>query len=365
MIKVAIIGCGKIADAHAALIKKIAGCEIVGVCDKELLMAKQLYERFPVKQYFNDMDRLLDESKPDIVHITTPPQSHFELGRRCLEAGCHVYMEKPFTVNTAEAEELIQFAKRKKRKITVGHDQQFTHTTRDMREMINQGYLGGAPVHMESYYCYDLGDQAYAKALLGDKKHWVRTLPGTLMQNVISHSVCRVAEFMSDDNPDVIAHGFVSPFLKTIGEYDIMDEVRVIISDKRSTTAYFTFSSQMRPTLLQFRIYGPKNGLVADHLQQTLIKVKGTTYKSYLEKFIPQYDFAAQYAANSIKNIGRFLRNDFHMKSGMKFLIESFYRSVTDDTQPPIPYREIILTSKIMDSIFAQLNNEKILTESS
>ena len=49
MLKVAIVGCGKIADAHASQIRRIEGCEIVGVCDREPLMAKQLYERFPVK----------------------------------------------------------------------------------------------------------------------------------------------------------------------------------------------------------------------------------------------------------------------------------------------------------------------------
>ncbi len=57
MLKVAIVGCGKIADSHASQIQKIAGCEIVGVCDKEELMAKQLYDRFPVKRYFSDLDR--------------------------------------------------------------------------------------------------------------------------------------------------------------------------------------------------------------------------------------------------------------------------------------------------------------------
>ena len=51
MLKVAIVGCGKIADAHASQIHRIKGCEIVGVCDKEPLMARQLYERFPVKRF--------------------------------------------------------------------------------------------------------------------------------------------------------------------------------------------------------------------------------------------------------------------------------------------------------------------------
>ena len=68
MLKVAIVGCGKIADAHASHIQWIEGAEIVGVCDREPLMAKQLYERFPVKAYFTDLGELLSQARPDVVH---------------------------------------------------------------------------------------------------------------------------------------------------------------------------------------------------------------------------------------------------------------------------------------------------------
>src|SRR5207247_1238863 len=107
MLKVAIIGCGKIADAHASQILRINGCEIVGVCDTELLMARQLHARFPVKQYFTDLTQLLADARPDVVHITTPPGSHFDLARICLDRGCHVYIEKPVTLNADEARTLV------------------------------------------------------------------------------------------------------------------------------------------------------------------------------------------------------------------------------------------------------------------
>jgi len=355
MLKVGIIGCGKIADVHAAQIKRIAYCEIVGVCDTEELMARQLYERFNVKHYFSDVKKLLEIAKPDIIHITTPPQSHFELGKICLEAGCHVYIEKPFTLNTAEAEQLINLAMAKNLKITVGHDEQFTHAARRMRELIKSGYLGGPPVHMEAYYCYDLGDVRYAKAILGDKKHWIRTLPGKLLHNTISHGIAKIAEFLKSDSPQVIAHGFTSYFLKNIKENEIIDELRVIINDNNYSTAYFTFSSQMRPTLRHLRIYGPRNALIVDHDQQTLIKVRGDRYKSYLENFIPAYVYSRQYLTNMMINVNLFLKRDLHMKSGMKFLIESFYQSVIGNSPLPISYKEIILTSKIMDLIFDQI----------
>ena len=70
-------------------------------------------------------------------------------------------------------------------------------------------------MHMESYYCYELADSgAYARALLGDKDHWVRKLPGQLLQNIISHGIARIAEYLPSDGPRVFAHGLMSPMLE-------------------------------------------------------------------------------------------------------------------------------------------------------
>jgi predicted dehydrogenase len=355
MLKAAIVGCGKIADAHASQILRVKGSALVGVCDREPLMAEQLCERFGVRGAFSDVSELLSKARPDVVHITTPPASHFEIASLCLDSGCHVYVEKPFTLHAAEAAALIALAQKKGLKLTVGHDDQFSHVARRLRDLVNRGYLGGVPVHMESIYCYDLSAPGYARALLGDKQHWVRRLPGKLLHNIISHGIARLAEFFPTDAPQVIAHGFVSPRLKEMGEREIIDELRVIISDARRTTAFFTFSTQMQPSLHQFRIYGPNNGLALDNDQETLIRLRGARFPSYAEKFVPPALFAKQYCASFVRNAGLFLERDFHMKSGMKFLIESLYRSIVDDIPVPIPYREIQFTASAMESIFSQL----------
>jgi predicted dehydrogenase len=169
MLKVAIVGCGKIADDHAEQIQRIKDCEIVAVCDREPLMARQICQRFPIKQHFSDLGKLLAEAKPDVVHITTPPQSHFSLAKQCLEAGSHVYVEKPFAIDEHQVRELIAFADARGLKVTAGHDDQFRHSARLMREMIQGGYLGGPPVHMESYFCYEMGSGGFAGALVNDK----------------------------------------------------------------------------------------------------------------------------------------------------------------------------------------------------
>jgi hypothetical protein len=143
--------------------------------------------------------------------------------------------------------------------------------------------------------------------------------------------------------------------LRSVGEKEIIDELRVTICDEQGATAYFTFSSQMHPRRHEFRLFGPKNGLFLNEDQQILIKLRGRRYKSYAEKFIPPVMLAGQYLGNLLRNGRLFLASDFHMDSGKKYLIESFYRSIIENTPVPIPYREILLTSRIMDAVFEQL----------
>src|SRR6266849_4826927 len=157
MLRVAILGCGKVADQHVQAIHRIPDCKIVTLCDRELLMAKQLGERFGISECFDDVKEMLGAASSDVVHITTPPQSHYSLAKQCLESGSHVYLEKPFTVTASEAESLIQLAENCGSKITVGHNYLFTLEMLEMRRLVRSGFLGGRPAHLESYWSYDLG----------------------------------------------------------------------------------------------------------------------------------------------------------------------------------------------------------------
>ena len=124
-------------------------------------------------------------------------------------------------------------------------------------------------------------------------------------QNIISHGIARIAEYLPGDGPRVIAHGLTSPMLEKMGERELVDELRVIISDNSGVTAYFTFSSGMRPSLHQFRIYGPTNGLLLDLDNETMIRLRGRRHKSYAEHFISPLVMAKQYTGNSGRTYGR------------------------------------------------------------
>jgi predicted dehydrogenase len=355
MLRIAIIGCGKIADLHVQAIGRIPDCQLVAVCDRELLMARQLAERFHIDGCFADAGEMLRATKPDVVHITTPPQGHFSLAKQCLEFGAHVYLEKPFTVTAPETVRLIAIAQAQKRALTAGHNYQFTPEMCAMRQLVQEGYLGGKAVHVESHFSYDLGDASYVGPLLGNPNHWVRQLPGQLLHNILSHGIARLAEFLGDDLLYVVARAAESPKMLSFGGKGLFDELRVMIGDTMGTTASFCFSTQIKPGMSQLAVRGPRQSLLVDQACGSLIRLPGKSYKSYLTFFAPPLQSASEHLGNARRNVMAFLGRRLFQDAGIAELVGRFYSSIRTSQSPPIPYREIILTARIMDEIFAQV----------
>jgi predicted dehydrogenase len=354
MLKVALIGCGKIADVHASLIARSPLASLVSCCDSNIMMAKQLAERYNIPGIYDDVFEMIGKQDVDAVHVTTPPQSHFEIGKVCLGNNIHVYMEKPFTVSFREAETLLEIATERGLKVTVGHDIQYTHGMKTLRKLISEGYHGDQIIHLESVFCYDLSDEEYAKSFLLDTGHWVRKLPGGLLQNIMSHGIAKIAEYLGDEEPQIQASSFTSNVMTSAGGENIKDELRAMIKSGQ-TTAYFTFSTQMKPSHSRFSLFGNQNGVSVDDDNSVILKLGGKQYKSYANKFFPPLIGAKENASNLIFNLNRFLHRDFHMSHGMYNLINKFYEAILQDRNVPISYREILLTSIIVEKILQQI----------
>jgi hypothetical protein len=134
--------------------------------------------------------------------------------------------------------------------------------------------------------------------------------------------------------------------------------LRVLIRDKAGTTAVFNFSTQVKGSN-HLRIYGPSGSITADIIAGSIIRNPSRSYKSYLTYFIPPLRSGMEHFRNAGRNIVDFWRRRLYQDFGMKELIERFYDSIRLGEPVPIPYREIILTAKIMDEIFAQIYSSR------
>ena len=124
------------------------GCELAYICDSDP-QALQLHGRlFPQAQMTDRYDAILRDDRVDAVALATPAPLHYEMARAALLAGKHVYVEKPMTLTSAHAEDLVGIAERAGRKLMVGHLLEYHPAVALIKEQIQSGALG------DIYYMY-------------------------------------------------------------------------------------------------------------------------------------------------------------------------------------------------------------------
>lgn len=140
-LSVGVIGCGY---WGMKLVRNIANCPLTVVaaaCDLAPARLSALHREHGDIARFGSVDALLDRGL-EAVAIATPPSSHFELARRCLEAGLHVLVEKPMVTSSAQARLLIDLAARQGKVLMVDHTYLFSNPVRHIKQLIEQGELG-------------------------------------------------------------------------------------------------------------------------------------------------------------------------------------------------------------------------------
>lgn len=140
--KAAVIGTGTICEQHLLGLAGVAGARLVGVCDLSPAMARYTAERFGADRYFTDYRAMLDEAKPDVVHVLTPPQTHARLVRDCIDAGSHVFCEKPVALTHADFRETWDHAQSRGRQVIEDQNYRFNRPIRAIRALIDAGRLG-------------------------------------------------------------------------------------------------------------------------------------------------------------------------------------------------------------------------------
>ncbi len=151
-LNIGIIGCGGIANnKHMPALKRLPNVRMVAFCDIIEERAQKAKKDFGTEhsQVYTDYRELLKDASIDVVHVCTPNRSHSFITVDALEAGKHVMCEKPMAINSAEAQKMLEAAKRTGKKLTVGYQ---TRQTPEARYLKNEALAG------------TFGDIYYAKA---------------------------------------------------------------------------------------------------------------------------------------------------------------------------------------------------------
>jgi predicted dehydrogenase len=145
-VRVAILGCGGMAGAHARRFKPNPDVEIVALSDVSEDVVNAYIEKnlsdYPRPAVYTDPATMYAESRPDAVTIVTPHTLHFEHGMQALEAGCHVLMEKPMVTDADQAYKLAAKVTETGKVFTIGYNTPCTPEFRYLRNVIRTGEFG-------------------------------------------------------------------------------------------------------------------------------------------------------------------------------------------------------------------------------
>jgi len=142
VIRIGVIGYGYWGPNIVRNFHEQSRSRVVAVCDNSANAQRRVRQSHSDIRVTGDHKELLAATDIDAVAVVTPVWSHFELAKLALENGKHVFVEKPFTCTTAQAEELIELAERKNLKIMVDHTFLFTGAVKRIRQLIDDGTLG-------------------------------------------------------------------------------------------------------------------------------------------------------------------------------------------------------------------------------
>jgi predicted dehydrogenase len=141
-VRVGVIGYGYWGPNIARNLGGLDSCQLVAICDKSPAALKRASRIYPGVRLTTDFSEVLRSPDIDAIAVVTPVWTHFELARMALENGKHVFVEKPFTSTSQQAEELIELAERKNLVIMVDHTFLFSGAVRKIRDLVDDGTLG-------------------------------------------------------------------------------------------------------------------------------------------------------------------------------------------------------------------------------
>jgi predicted dehydrogenase len=142
MLRFGVIGYGYWGPNIVRNLRALEGCEVVGICDQTPAARKRIQAAHHGIPVHSDSNELVKSPGVDAVAVITPVWTHYELAKAALENGKHVFVEKPFTSNAAQAEELINLAEQKNLQIMVDHTFLFTGAVRRIQKLLAEDTLG-------------------------------------------------------------------------------------------------------------------------------------------------------------------------------------------------------------------------------
>jgi len=334
MLKVGVIGPGWVAiNRHIPSFIRDPRIKIIGVASASMKSAEAVARRFAIPQFYDNAEELLKQAL-DIVDICTPPFVHHEMVIKAAEAGCHIFVEKPFAMNSTEAEEMIDVVRRNNIKICVSHNFLFSHSMNRARMLRDSNRLGRVT-----------GAIAFQMSNLKRRlPEWYPLLPGGLFFDESPHMLYSILEFLGDVSV------MWADTEKWEGNLQPLSRVEALMESKSNdATSYlrFTFNAPRDEWILV--IMGTKRVVLLDFFRDIIVELDEGGQHTPFEVLADTLSFIGQTAKKTIQSGFRLLGNRLYF--GHDELIRCFIDAVENNAESPVTAEQGKKVIELMEQI--------------
>lgn len=321
--KVGIVGCGEVSERHFNAWRD-TGMTIAAVCDVNKNAVMRAAEKWRISSYYTDSSRMLRSEDLFAISICAPPKFHADLAIEALKSGCHVVVEKPFTVTTKEADKVMNTLQKSSAKLAVIHNQLFERSMLLAMKQIKAGSIGEV-VGMNVGMLHSKDEQ-----MVANKNHWCHTLPGGTFGETLPHSVYLLQAVLG--NLEV-----KSIFAEKLGQYPWMpyDDLRVILqADRKFGTIHISYNAPgSHIGNVYVDIHGTSGALRAGIYPLNSFLVSKPGREIWLsENIIQQAKIGLAYLSMLLKR--RRLKGLKGFSASHTLIIKSFVKSILSNEEP-------------------------------
>jgi len=340
--RVALIGLGGIADAHLRKLRWMEGVEVAGVCDLSASLAEAVAERFGVPLATTDAERLIRETRPDAVHVLTPPGPHRALTELALRAGAHVLVEKPIATSWEDYVAMRDGARAAGRLLVEDFNYRFQRSALHALDLVRGGAIGD-PVNLDVAMNVGLSGGAYADPVV---RHFAHALPGGALFNFASHPASIVAAVLGP-------HDAVRARLHRLepdGQSD--DELRAVVA-AGDASATLTLTSHAQPSCFVATVRGTRGFLELDLWGQ---RVHVAARSGRVGRLLDDLGAGGSRLGAVLAAAGRLATARNEYVEGLGTLLERFYAAVRGEAPTPLPIAEMDAANRLLHDLFAEEN---------
>jgi predicted dehydrogenase len=337
-VRVAFIGCGNIAHVHMRFLQK-AGYRLDSVCDASRVRVTLFAQKYGIAKQYTTIDELFAVENPRIVHILTPPHTHYEIILKALKAGCNVLVEKPLCQTLLEYQEIASLAEELGLLVSVDHTRVYNPLVMAARSKIMSGEFGKI-IRME--YLYD--DPSLIKSLYGYRwakgaPAWFARVRGGVLTDLLPHPL---SVFLSFDEglQTKHVHARVLPG-------GVIEELSVILQSD-ILTANIYLSVNQRPLKNKLSIYCEKGSIDIDLRNMYAVCLPERRLPGILSRVMVTLSESCQIAKHFSVNVLKLVTGKSHPYDGLDQIIMLFYNMVTAGKSEDVP---LINADRVMELV--------------